>query len=92
MSVSGERDDACLGVPAYTKQSLEAAVPGPAFLLYRKKTLTAAVRHEGPFECVTSEGNVARCEDGYLAIDQAGYPYPINKEEFERTYERVVLP
>ena len=91
MSVGGKRDDSCLDVPAYTKRSLEGAVQ-PATSLYRKKTLTAAVRHEGPFECVTSEGSVARCEDGYLAVDQAGHPYPVNKEEFERTYERVVLP
>lgn len=54
--------------------------------LYRKKALTKAVRIEGPFVVQTSEGPL-RCEDGYLAVDARGYPYPIAVDEFALIYE-----
>lgn len=53
---------------------------------YRKTKLTSAIRIDGPFIVETSEGPL-RCNDGYLAIDARGYPYPIDKEEFELIYE-----
>ncbi len=56
---------------------------------YRKITTTPALRIQGTFHCVTSEGNVASCTDGWLAIDSRGYPYPVNEYEFALTY-RVV--
>lgn len=40
-----------------------------------------AVRVEGPFTVETSDGPV-RCEDGWLAIDDQGNPYPIPEDEF----------
>jgi hypothetical protein len=46
---------------------------------------------DGTFHCLTSEGNVASCTDGWLAIDSRGHPYPINAAEFDLTYESVVL-
>ncbi len=52
---------------------------------YRKKVLTRAIRIVYPFTVETSEGNL-HCQDGYLAIDARGYPYPIAKEEFEKIY------
>jgi len=52
---------------------------------YRKTALVDAKRIMGPFECVTREG-ILVCEDGYLAIDSEGWPYPIAKEEFENIY------
>ena len=55
---------------------------------YRKKTLTTAVRIEGPFIVYTREGQLS-CKDGYLAIDSGGFPYPIDREEFERIYEEI---
>ncbi len=55
---------------------------------FRKKVLTQAVRIEGPFMVETSEG-VLRCEDGWLALDQRGYPYPIAANEFDLIYEPV---
>jgi len=53
---------------------------------YRKKHLTQAIRIIGPFKVETTEGILA-CQDGYLAIDSRGFPYPIDKEEFENIYE-----
>lgn len=55
---------------------------------YQKRALTHATRIDGPFIVETSEGE-ARCEDGYLALDSRGFPYPIAKEEFEAIYMRV---
>lgn len=56
--------------------------------LYRKTALTHATRVDGPFVVMTSEVPI-RCEDGYLAIDARGYPYPIAKNEFELIYKEV---
>lgn len=55
---------------------------------YRKATLTPAIRVEGPFTVETREG-VLRCEDGYLAVDAHGWPYPIALDEFQRIYVRA---
>lgn len=52
---------------------------------YRKTAVTSAKRIEGAFTVVTSEGPLS-CEDGYLAVDSRGYPYPIAAEEFEKIY------
>lgn len=54
--------------------------------LYRKVALTRAMRMDGPFLVETSEGPL-RCEDGWLAVDARGYPYPIAAGEFELIYE-----
>lgn len=55
---------------------------------YRKKVLTKAIRIKHPFIVEISEGPL-RCEDGYLALDARGYPYPIAKDEFELIYEEA---
>lgn len=55
---------------------------------FRKKTLTRALRIDGPFEVETREGTLT-CPDGWLAVDSAGWPYPIAADEFERIYEQV---
>lgn len=55
--------------------------------LYRKTALTRATKIEGPFTVSTSEGPL-HCEDGYLAMDARGYPYPIATDEFQMIYER----
>lgn len=62
-------------------------VPGdwPA---YRKTATTHATKIEGPFTVETSEGPLS-CEDGYLAVDSRGYPYPIATDEFEAIYEPI---
>jgi hypothetical protein len=53
---------------------------------YRKHALTRAIKIAGPFFVDTIEGPLF-CEDGYLAIDARGYPYPIATDEFELIYE-----
>lgn len=60
------------------------------FEAFRKIRVTHALRVKGTFHCLTSEGNVASCTDGWLAVDSRGYPYPINATEFDLTYEPVV--
>jgi hypothetical protein len=54
--------------------------------LWRKRKLTAAVRIVGPFSVMTRDGELT-CEDGYLAVDSSGWPFPINRDEFESLYE-----
>ena len=70
----------------FTKQNFEQDRRG--WNLYRKKVSTKAIRIEGPFEVETTEG-VLICGDGFLAIDSRGYPYPIDKAEFENIYEKI---
>lgn len=53
---------------------------------YRKKTVTRALRIEGPFTVLTAEGPLTM-PDGYLAIDSRGWPYPIDAREFEAIYD-----
>jgi hypothetical protein len=64
-------------------------LPEGDFGLFRKQYDTPAVRVEGTFHCLTSEGNVASCTDGWLGVDSRGFPYPINRDEFHRTYVQV---
>lgn len=70
--------------PMFDKDHL----PDGEWAEYRKHAITKAVRVEGPFVVNTSEG-VLTCQDGYLAIDARGYPYPIATEEFELIYQPV---
>lgn len=53
--------------------------------LYRKRGATPAIRIDGPFSVETREGTLT-CEDGYLAVDSNGDPYPIAADVFEDTY------
>lgn len=63
--------------------------PREEFSLYRKQRHTPALRIHEPFIAVTVDGNEAHCEDGWLAVDAAGYPYPIAKDVFGSEYEPV---
>jgi hypothetical protein len=47
-----------------------------------------ARRMTGPFTCVTLHG-VTTCDDGWLAVDSGGWPYPIAAAEFDRIYKPV---
>ena len=53
---------------------------------FQKKVLTRAFRMDGPF-AVDMRSGLARCEDGWLAIDDRGEPYPIDADEFALIYE-----
>lgn len=58
---------------------------------WRKVAVRSATRMTGPFTVETSEGPLT-CEDGYLAHDARGYPYPIAAEEFSRIYVEEPAP
>lgn len=73
-------------VHTYTRGEVEQLVTD--WPEYRKKTTTRATRIEGEFAVKTSEGTLT-CKDGYLAVDSRGWPYPIDREEFEAIYEAV---
>jgi hypothetical protein len=72
--------------PFFSKDDL----PDGAYRRYRKTFAPRAIRIEGTFHCATSEGNIASCTDGWLAIDSRGFPYPINSAEFDATYDLVI--
>ena len=56
--------------------------------IYKKKVNTKAIRMNESFIVKTSEG-LFECKDGYLAMDARGYPYAIDKKEFEMIYREV---
>jgi hypothetical protein len=59
--------------------------------LHRKTALTPMVMVDGPFICVTQEGEYPLPDGwrGFVAVDKAGYPYPIALAEYHETYEPV---
>lgn len=69
--------------PVFSKENM----PVDAYWeIFRKKVNTHMTRINGPFVVDTSEGPL-RCEDGWLAVDARGYPYPIADSEKELIYE-----
>ncbi len=73
-----------MAAPEYTADNL----PDHGWREYRKKVTTKAVRVQGPFTVATTEGPLT-CQDGYLAVDARGFPYPIAADEFSLIYESV---
>ena len=69
----------------FTKDELPAA---EEFAEYRKTATTKLARIDGQFEVETREGTLT-CEDGYVALDADGWPYPIEASVLARTYELV---
>jgi hypothetical protein len=67
--------------PHFVKDNL----PGE-FHDFRKVAITRAMRINGPFTVTTIDGNVCECADGWLAIDENGYPYPIDHSTFIISY------
>jgi len=57
---------------------------------YRKTTVTAMIRMLGPFTCHTQDNNYVTCQDGWLALDTVGHPYPIAAAEHDASYELAV--
>ncbi len=57
---------------------------------YAKQTTTPARRIKGPFDVMTREGAIS-CEDGWLAVDSGGWPYPIAADEFDRIYKEDTM-
>jgi hypothetical protein len=78
--------------PIYTKDQLPGdfeAPGGAAWATFVKKAKTKAIRIEGPFRVFTdeSENEALLCQDGWLAIDARGNPYPIADDEFQLIYK-----
>ena len=69
-------------LPRYTKDSL----PLGDWQYFRKTATTQMARVNGPFVVETLHGSVI-CQDGWLAVDTAGYPYPIAADEHTNSYE-----
>lgn len=63
-------------------------LPEGGWQTFRKKVNTRMIRIDGPFTVNTSEGPL-HCEDGWLAMDARGYPYPIANDEHQQIYEPV---
>lgn len=55
---------------------------------WQKIPETVAVRMDGPFRVLTPHGAVT-CQDGWLAVDNAGWPYPIAADEFANIYRAM---
>ena len=68
----------------YSKNNL----PVGDWQIYKKKVNTKMIRIDGPFTVETSEGDLS-CEEGWLAIDARGYPYPLADKEKQLIYEKV---
>jgi hypothetical protein len=64
------------------------SIPGAGWQEFQRKNNALAMRIDGQFEVETINGVVV-CDDGYLAIDACGWPYPLEKEVFERTYKKA---
>lgn len=58
---------------------------------YQKVGSTEMMRIEGPFKCLT-QGGEAYCEDGWVAFDSEGYPYPVATTVHEETYKPAAKP
>lgn len=56
---------------------------------FYKVASTRMRRIDGPFRVLTSEGEV-QCEDGWLALDSRGYPYPIAVDEQAAIYRAAI--
>lgn len=60
-------------------------LPEGEWAKYDKTAPIEALRMDAPFTVQTREG-VLSCDDGWLAIDSEGYPYPIAADEFDTVY------
>lgn len=68
----------------FTKDNL----PTEGWTEYKKKGNTPMMPIDGEFEVETQEGTLV-CRDGFLAIDAAGWPYPIDRAIQEKSYEKA---
>lgn len=66
----------------------ENNLPVDGWQEFRKKTPTRMLRIDGPFIVDTGVGRVT-CDDGYLAVDARGNPYPVSTAVHELIYEPV---
>lgn len=69
----------------YSRDEPEKLRAIPKWGIWTKTGKTLAVRINGPFATISKHG-VLSCQDGYLALDAEGYPYPIDREVFKNGY------
>ena len=67
------------------------ALPDNGWAEYRKITTTRMVPAAGPCTVQTQEGSYDLPDgwEGFIAVDNQGYPYPISAATHAETYERV---
>lgn len=66
-------------VESFTKKRIESE-PLDDWVPYWKLGATIMRRVSGPFKVKTREG-WSTCQDGWLAVDGGGWPYPIDADE-----------
>jgi len=49
-----------------------------------------ALRIPEPFHVETADGQLHECDSGYLLLDTAGQPWPVEAEIFDRSYTPTV--
>ncbi len=74
-------------VPTYSRDNLPHEKPQT---YARKITQTKAIYIDGPFRVETIEGVMGQ-EDGWLAFDSQGNPYPIADNIFRETFHERAL-
>jgi hypothetical protein len=72
--------------PMFTRETLPNY---STFQPYTRKSVTMMSRVEGPFKVQTQHG-VVECDDGWVALDEEGWPYPISVSVQEKSYERYL--
>jgi len=61
-------------------------MPGSGWRAWRKVATTYMLKINEPFSVDTSEGEMS-CDDGWLALDSQGNPYPIDSKVQSISYE-----
>lgn len=62
---------------------------GVEFFRFQKVGETSLARINGPFSCRTIDGNIAHCDDGWLALDSQGHLYPVAMAVASESYAIV---
>jgi hypothetical protein len=52
----------------------------------RRRSEVWMMRVTGPFKVVTQHG-IVECDDGWVAVDEEGWPYPISASVHAKSYE-----
>lgn len=69
----------------FDRAARETMPPAAEFEEFVKTTPTRMVRIQGSFKVMTLHGLV-ECDDGWLALDEDGWPYPVDARVKEKSY------
>lgn len=75
-----------MNMTIFSKDNVFEFIRKEEFFPFKKVGETLMVRIHSPFSVRTREG-LMYCEDGWLALDADGNPYPIAADVQLRTYE-----